>query len=84
MAVQRKQTRIDQLEKETHEVVQEELSDDLVNIISSANGDMEKLENDSFKKMFWKQQVHIRSYVLHMQMHAHTHTHTIIIIIVTA
>ena len=53
MAMQRKNAR---LEQEEH-VVQDDLYSDLTTIMAGANEDINKLQSDNFKKMFWDKQV---------------------------
>ena len=72
LKVQRVTARLEKLQEESTVATEEDLSGDLIAIMTDGEKDMQKLSATSFQRMFWEQQVyrlqHI-SYSMDRYMH---------------
>lgn len=62
--VERRTAQLEKVRQQSTMVVHEDLSSDLATIMDSAAGEIRKLPDTNFKKMFWEQQVciHVNNY----------------------
>ena len=70
--VQRTKARLEKVQQQSTLVIEEELSSNLLAIMAEAEEGVQKLPDNSFKKMFWEQQVHICIGSTYLTMHPNT------------